>query len=150
MSVIALGYIVAQTRNLDAWSEFATAVVGLMPADSPRDDVRLFRMDDRPFRFWIEEGPSNSFICAGWELRSKADFEATLERLRKAGCTVEIATAEEARARAVYELARSSDPAGNAMELFYGRFNDYAPFTSPAAVSHFVTGPNGERKKGRP
>ena len=30
------------------------------------------------------------------------------------------------------------------MELFYGRFYDYAPFVSPAGVSGFVTGPNGD------
>jgi len=50
----------------------------------------------------------------------------------------------EARARQTYALARSSDPAGHAMELYYGRFYDYAPFTSPAGVSGFVTGDNGD------
>ena len=50
----------------------------------------------------------------------------------------------EARARNTNALARSSDPTGNAMELFYGRFYDYAPFVSPAAVSGFVTGDNGD------
>jgi 3,4-dihydroxy-9,10-secoandrosta-1,3,5(10)-triene-9,17-dione 4,5-dioxygenase len=54
----------------------------------------------------------------------------------------------ESRARQVYELARSSDPAGNAMEIFYGRFVDYAPFTSPAGVSRFVTGDNGDMGMG--
>jgi len=44
----------------------------------------------------------------------------------------------------VSALARSSDPAGNAMELYYGRFADYAPFVSPAGVSRFVTGDNGD------
>lgn len=142
--VISLGYIVAETRDLAAWSEFATNLLGMMPGTHPSDDVRLFRIDDRPFRFWIEKGETDRFVAAGWELRSEADFTAALDRLRAAGRPVSLGTPAEARARQVYALARSSDPAGHAMELFYGRFCDYAPFASPVGVSRFVTGPNGD------
>nr|WP_198045766.1 VOC family protein [Novosphingobium aquimarinum] len=115
-----------------------------MAAESPSDDVLLLRIDDRPFRLWVRKGERDAFIAPGWEFASKQAYDQALERLSAAGCEVEVADVMEARARQVYELARSSDPAGNAFELFYGRFYDYAPFVSPMAVSKFVTGDNGD------
>ncbi|MCP3733496.1 VOC family protein [Sphingomonas sp. RP10(2022)] len=144
MAVRSLGYVVAETRDLERWRAFATDVLGMMPAPSPRDDVLLFRIDDRPWRLWVGKGERDAFVAPGWELESKAAFDATLDRLRAAGRPVELAGVMEARGRHVYELARSSDPAGNPMELYHGRFVDYAPFSSPAGVSGFVTGDNGD------
>jgi len=144
MAVKSLGYIVIQARDLGAWKDFAANVVGLMSAASERDDVVLFRMDDRPFRLWVEKGERDGFVAPGWEFADAAAYEAALDALAAAGRPVERAGVMEARSRRVYELARSSDPAGNSMELFYGRFVDYAPFVSPAGVSSFVTGANGD------
>ena len=144
MRVKSLGYVVIETRDLDAWSRFATEILGLMPAPSPRDDVLLFRMDDRPFRFWVQRGDRDAFVQPGWEFANEEAFRATIERLKAAGRPVEMAGAAEAKARQLAGLARSSDPAGYELEIFYGRFLDYVPFQSPAGVSQFVTGPSGE------
>lgn len=144
MAVSSLGYIVVESRDLAVWTHFATQIVGMMAAPSPRADVAVFRIDDRPFRFWVQKGERDAFVAPGWEFGSREAFTEALERLRAAGRPVEMADVAEARARQVYALARSSDPAGNAMELFYGRFYDYAPFVSPAGVSGFVTGANGD------
>ncbi|TWB18395.1 3,4-dihydroxy-9,10-secoandrosta-1,3,5(10)-triene-9,17-dione 4,5-dioxygenase [Nitrospirillum amazonense] len=144
MTVASLGYVVIETRDLASWSTFATEVVGLMPAPSAQPDVLLFRMDDRPFRFWIQQGDREAFVQPGWELANAGDFNAAVERLKSAGRPVQLATPAEARARQVTALARSSDPAGNDLEIYYGRVLDYAPFRSPAGVSRFVTGPSGE------
>jgi len=144
MAVKSLSYVLIEATDLEQWRCFAADVLGLMPAQCDRDDVLLFRMDDRPFRLWIEQGERDALIAPGWELPSKAEFDAALDRLRAAGRPVEVADVMEARARRVYALARSSDPAGNSMELSYGRFVDYVPFASPAGVSRFVTGPNGD------
>lgn len=143
MRVKSLGYVVIETRDLAAWSRFATEIVGLMPAPSPREDVLLFRMDDRPFRFWIQRGERDAFVRPGWEFADEAAFTAAVGRLRAAGRPVEMATPVEARARQVAALARSSDPAGYELEIYHGRVLDYAPFTSPAGVSRFVTGDAG-------
>jgi len=148
MAIKSLGYVVIEAEDLGAWQDFACNVAGLMPAASDRDDVALFRMDDRPYRLWVQKGSQNRFIAPGWEFAGKADFESALTALEAAGRPVERADVMEARGRKVYELARSSDPAGNAMELFYGRFVDYQPFVSPAAVSRFVTGDNGDMGMG--
>lgn len=144
MSVTSLGYVVAEATDLDAWARFAADVLGVMPAPSPRDDVLLFRIDDRPFRLWVQRGTQNRFVAAGWEVAGKPQFEAALAALEAAGRPVERLSTMDARARQTYEAARSSDPAGHAFEIFYGRFYDYAPFASPAGVSGFVTGPNGD------
>lgn len=144
MTVSSLGYIVVETRDLAAWREFATSIVGMMETNAPRADVALFRIDDRPFRLWVQQGDHDRFVAPAWEFASREAFEIAIERLRRAGRTVEIANVSEARVRQVHALARSSDPAGNAMELFYGRFYDYAPFVSPAGVSRFITGANGD------
>jgi len=148
MAIKSLGYVVIEAEDLGAWQDFACNIAGLMPAASDRDDVALFRMDDRPYRLWVQKGSQNRFIAPGWEFAGKADFESALTALEAAGRPVERADVMEARGRKVYELARSSDPAGNAMELFYGRFVDYQPFVSPAAVSRFVTGDNGDMGMG--
>lgn len=144
MPVRSLGYVVIETRDLRRWEEFATEVLGVMPQQMPRDDVLLFRIDDRPFRMWIELGERDSFIAAGWELNSAEEYRETIAALRSAGHSVEEADQAEAQARHVTEMARTFDPAGNAMELFHGRFQDCEAFASPAGVSGFVTGPNGD------
>lgn len=144
MTVKSLAYVVIEATDLGRWRSFASEVLGLMPALSARDDVLLFRMDDRPFRLWIEQGQRDAFVAPGWEFDSEAAFLDALDKLRAAGRPVELAGVMEARARNAYALARSSDPAGNGMELFYGRFVDYAPFVSPAGVSGFVTGEAGD------
>lgn len=148
MAVQSLGYVVIEARDLSAWREFACNIVGLMESPSDRDDVALFRMDDRPFRLCIQKGERDAFIAPAWEFANREEFESALARLEAAGRPVERADVMEARARRTYELARSSDPAGNAMELFYGRFVDYVPFVSPAGVSRFVTGDNGDMGMG--
>jgi 3,4-dihydroxy-9,10-secoandrosta-1,3,5(10)-triene-9,17-dione 4,5-dioxygenase len=144
LGVKSLGYVVVEATDLAAWTRFATEVLGVMVGASPSPDVLWLRLDDRPFRLWIQKGERDGFVAPGWEFGDKAEFDAALQRLRDAGRPVQLAPVMEARARQVYELARSSDPDGNAMELYYGRFYDYSPFVSPAAVSGFVTGDNGD------
>lgn len=144
MAVISLGYVIVEAQDLSAWQDFACNIVGLMAAPSAQEDVALFRMDDRPFRLWVQKGERNAFVAPGWECADRNAYESVLAKLESAGCPVERASPMEARARQVNELARSSDPEGNPMELFHGRFVDYAPFISPAGVSAFVTGDNGD------
>lgn len=148
MAVSSLGYVVVETSDLARWRDFAGEILGMMESPAPQAGVALFRVDDRPFRLWVQEGPKDALMAAGWEFASRELFEAALDRLTAAGRPVERASDEDAQARRVTALARSSDPAGNAMELFFGRHYDYAPFVSPAAVSRFVTGPNGDMGMG--
>ncbi len=148
MAITSLGYLIIGSRDLDAWRDFGCNVAGLMEGPSERDDVLWLRMDDRPFRLWVQKADHDALIAPGWECASREDFESVLANLAAAGRPVERADVMEARGRKVYELARSSDPAGNPMEIYYGRFVDYAPFVSPVGISGFVTGDNGDMGMG--
>ncbi len=138
-AVRALAYVVIETRDLAAYSNFATQIMGLQSAPSSDPDIALFRMDERPFRFLVRKGETDRFVASGWELPSKEAYDAALVGLRRADIAVEIASAAEAKARFVFELARCADPSGNQLELSYGRFYDYAPFQSPVGVSGFIS-----------
>lgn len=148
MAVSSLGYIVVEATDLDRWRSFAVEFLGMMEAPSADPDVALFRIDDRPYRFWIQKGEQDRFVAPGWELPNKAAFDAAVVALKDAGRPVEHVDVLEARARQTYEIVRSSDPDGHAFELFHGRFVDYAPFSSTAGTSGFVTGDNGDMGMG--
>jgi 3,4-dihydroxy-9,10-secoandrosta-1,3,5(10)-triene-9,17-dione 4,5-dioxygenase len=142
MAVAALGYVVAQSRDLSAWQSFATEVLGLMPAKAA-DGCVAFRLDERPFRLLVENGDADRVLAAGLEFATQGGFVAAVARLRGAGVAVEDAPAALAAARHAHALATCADPDGNRLELYYGHAQDYLPFVSPAAVSGFVTGSMG-------
>lgn len=148
MAVSSLGYIVVEATDLDRWRSFAVDILGMMEAHSDNPDVALFRIDDRPYRFWIQKGQQDRFIAPGWEFADKASFDAAVERLKAYGRPVDYVDVLEARARQTYEIVRSTDPDGHAFELYHGRFVDYAPFSSKAGISGFVTGDNGDMGMG--
>lgn len=142
MAVQGLGYVVIGARDPAAWDKFLTEVVGVMRAGAA-SGANLYRIDERPFRFWIEKSDTDALIAPGWDMGDGASFEAAAKALRAADRAVEIASASEAAARRVKALARSSDPAGNAFEFTHGDARDGAVFASPAGVSGFVTGKLG-------
>lgn len=148
MAVSSLGYIVVEATDLDRWRSFAVDFLGMMEAPSPNPDVALFRIDDRPYRFWIQKGEQDRFVAPGWEFADKESFDAAVEALKAAGRPVEHVDVLEARARQTYEIVRSTDPDGHAFEIYHGRFVDYAPFSSKAGTSGFVTGGNGDMGMG--
>ena len=143
MGIKALGYVVIETGDLAAWDHFLTQVVGVMAAEGAPAGVGLYRMDDRPFRFWVQQGTREVLVASGLEMADKADFDATLAALTAAGHVVEMASADAAAARRVAAYAFVKDPAGNGLELFYGDSRDDVAFSSPADVSGFVTGSLG-------
>jgi 3,4-dihydroxy-9,10-secoandrosta-1,3,5(10)-triene-9,17-dione 4,5-dioxygenase len=139
MSVAALGYVIAQSRDLAAWRVFGTEVLGLMEGKSP-DETLAFRIDGRPFRLLVQQGDADGVVAAGLEFANAGAFAAAIATLRGAGVEVREETAALARARHAHGLATCADPDGNRLELYYGHALDYVPFVSPAAVSGFVTG----------
>ncbi|MFK7977939.1 MAG: VOC family protein [Halioglobus sp.] len=140
MSISAIGYLRIASTDPDAWMDWGTNVLGLM--DARRDDAagaRFLRMDDHPFRFMIEKGDADKLNAAGLEFPSQAAWQNTLDALTGAGHSVSIGEQAEADRRCVRGFATTQDPAGNVLELYYGRQLDYTPFVSPASVSGFVT-----------
>ena len=54
MGIKALGYIVVETAQPAEWDRFLTEFVGVMRTDDAPDGPALYRVDDRVFRFRIE------------------------------------------------------------------------------------------------
>lgn len=143
MAVRSLAYIRVEARDIGAWRSFGETVVGAAVAPESSDDVLLLRIDDRPWRFRIEKGEQDRFVCAGLEFPTEQAYLEGLARLRGAGIELIEGNAEAARDRQVRALASCNDPAGNALELCWGNSIAGTPFVSPAGVSQFVTGEMG-------
>lgn len=142
MGIKALGYLVITTTKAGEWDRFLTEVVGVMRGAGAPAGVAFYRVDDRPFRFWIQEGAEDRLTAAAYEVGS-ADELAALRAVIAAKRPVEDGSADEARARGVAAFFRTSDPAGNGLEFFHGDTRDDVAFVSPAGVSGFVTGEMG-------
>lgn len=139
MAISALGYVCIGASDLDAWERFACDVMGL-EARRANDGALMLRVDRRDWRFRIEQGSEDDITVVGWECDSQDEYEATLALLGDAA-TVD---PDLAKARGVCGLARFTDPAGTACELFWGACDRTdAPFASPLGVSGFVTGEQG-------
>lgn len=140
MSVSAAGYLRIASTDPAAWMGFGTGVLGLV--DAHREDAggaRFLRMDDHPFRFMIEPGASDKLLATGLEFPGEAAWRSTLDALAGAGHSVAAGSAAEAERRCVTAFATVNDPAGNTLELYWGRKLDYVPLASPAGIPAFVT-----------
>ncbi|NLR39895.1 VOC family protein [Novosphingobium sp. ERW19] len=143
MGIKALGYVRIETARAEAWDHFMTQVVGTMRADSPRDGVAAYRIDDRPFRFWVERGESDRLVAAAYEVGDAAELAALRETIAGLGREIVDGDADAAKARGVAAFFATSDPSGNGLEFFHGDVRDDVAFVSPAGVSGFVTGDMG-------
>jgi len=143
VGIRALGYVRIETAKAEAWDHFMTQVIGTMRADSPRDGVAAYRIDDRPFRFWVERGESDRLVAAAYEVGDAAELAALRETIAGLGRDIVDGDAEGARARGVTAFFATSDPSGNGLEFFHGDTRDQVAFVSPAGVSGFVTGDMG-------
>ena len=143
MSIKALGYVVVETAQPDEWDRFLTQFVGVMRVDDAADGAALYRVDDRVFRFRIEPGKREWFVAAGYEVADRATLDALAARIAAAGRPVEWASDAEAAGRGAEAMLRTSDPAGNGLELYCGDARTDVPFVSPIGVPGFVTGEMG-------
>ncbi len=143
MTIGSLGYIGLQVRDPDAWSAFATGVLGLMPAE-PAGEARRFRLDDLAWRIAVEAGDADDLNYLGFEVGGPAELEAMRIRLADAGLAVGNGDTDRLAERGVVGLISCLDPDGLKVEIFYGpTLRTETPFASPAGVGGFVTGEQG-------
>lgn len=143
MGIKSLGYVVIETTQPDRWDHFLTQVAGVMRAPDAADGGAQYRVDQRPFRLRIERSDREWFKAAGYEVADAAALSALAERVAGAGRPVESFSADEAAQRGVTAGFRTTDPAGNGIELYHGDSTTDVPFVSPLGVPHFVTGDMG-------
>jgi len=143
MRIKSLGFVRITTASPEAWDVFLQQVVGCMAGASPRAGVATYRIDDRPFRFWIERGDEDRLAAACYDVGGEEQLYKLRALVAERGLPVTDGTADEAAARGVSGFFATRDPAGNGLEFFWGDSRDNVPFVSPAGVSGFVTGDMG-------
>lgn len=143
MAIQALGYVVIRATQPEAWDDFMVQTVGVMRGEGAPADVSFYRIDDRPFRFWIESGENDELLAAAYEIDSAQNLAALKTQIANLGRDVADGSAEEAQARGVDAFFRTTDPAGNGLEFFVGDSRDKVEFVSEVGVSGFVTGDMG-------
>lgn len=134
----ALAYFVVQSRDVAAWQRYAEQVLGAQAVAAPGGGL-LLRVDARAARIVVVPGAEDRYAASGWEVPDADAFAATVAAIRAAGIEVVAGSSTDAASRCVRELARFTDPSGNAHELCWGAADAATPFASPLGV-RFKTG----------
>jgi len=143
MSISSLGYVGFEVSDLNAWQKFATEFLGMMPGEM-KDKVQKYRIDQRVWRFAVEEGEADDVAYLGFETPSPESMAETKERLQRRDIPFTLDDGTLAAERGVREVIVLKDPTGLQVEIFRGATDCLqAPFQSPAGVTGFVTGSQG-------
>ena len=140
MAVTALGYVRIQMRDPQEWRQVGEEVLGFAASTDAAGAVRL-RLDDAPFRYWVEPGDEERFVAAGWECAA-ADYAQLVAALQAQGALIEVGDGEACSARSVAEFVVGRDPSGNVFELFHTR-SPGTPFEPSLQDVGYVAGPLG-------
>jgi len=144
MDLRGVGYLGFAVPDPQAWSEFATSVIGLMPAPAPppHADTIYLKGDERQWRVALQKSDQAGLAYVGLELGSSTAFDAARARLEQLGVPAKAATTDEIEARGVRDFVHIADPSGVRIELYWGPTLD-GGFVSPAGVPRFVAGELG-------
>lgn len=162
MKIRSLGYVGFGAPDPKEWLEYATRIIGLMPAracagedwgipaiagSGPRsagsglagDGSVYLKMDEWQWRIAIHPNEDNlGVMYLGLEIEGEADLEAAVADLNEQGIEATMGSREQARMRSVTGIAYTCDPMGNSIELFYGPTIDHK-FESPLGMK-FLAG----------
>lgn len=157
MKIMGLGYLGFGAPDPEPWWRYALDVIGLAPGRVPggpafapadgapgrgADGALYFRVDDWSWRVAIHPHAENrGLLYMGLEVQGPRELEQALAELAAAGHEARLGTPAEADARAVTGIGFTRDPAGNAIELFYGPLVEDS-FVSPKGM-RFLTGDMG-------
>lgn len=136
--VSQLGYLVFEVSKVEAWTGFATGVLGLTAGEIRDDGSRSFRMDQHVHRLILEPGAADDVAAIGWEVADERALADLVEQLRASGVAVREGTPAEAARRRVARLVKLTDPAGLPLELYHGPEQALDAFVSPEVRGGFV------------
>jgi 2,3-dihydroxybiphenyl 1,2-dioxygenase len=135
--VKSLGYMGVGAEDLDAWSTFATELLGLQ-AVRTSDDVLHLRMDGRVYRIAVERGTNGALHYLGLEVASPRELAELTSHLRGRGIEVTEESSELCATRRVSSMISALDPCGNRLEFFVGHDEATDPFVSPTGAQFVV------------
>jgi 2,3-dihydroxybiphenyl 1,2-dioxygenase len=145
VQVTELGYMGIGVKDLDAWKNFATAIVGLELSEEGERDRCYLRMDYWHHRFVLHANGSDDLEYLGFRVAGGEEFAEMQHQLTEAGIKYRLGSPEEAAERHVLEVLKLSDPSGNPIEIFHGPEVQFSRPFHPGRRMHgrFKTGGNG-------
>ena len=141
--VHSLGYFLFEVSDLEAWDHFLTEVVGVERGQTLVEGLVPYRTDERAARILLREGPADDLVALGFEVPTETALAEVSARVGKAGYAIEPSSTGEARGRGVAGFARTFEPGGVAIEIFYGPVIAETPFRRDVVATGFVTGEQG-------
>jgi len=145
VQITELGYMGIGVKDLDAWKDFATNVIGLELADEGEGDRCYLRMDYCHHRFVLHASGSDDLEYLGFRVANAEEFRAMQRQLSDAGIKYQVGSDEEAVERRVLEVLKLNDPDGNPIEIFHSpEVQARKPFHSGRRMhGRFMTGAGG-------
>src|SRR5438105_13339353 len=120
VQVTELGYMGLGVKDLEAWKNFATALVGLELAEEGERDRCHLRMDYWHHRIVLHADGSDDLAYLGFRIAGPDELGEMQRQLVDAGIAFRVASEDEARERRVLELVKLEDPDGTPVEIFHG------------------------------
>lgn len=142
-AVTQLGYLGIGANDTEAWTGYATEMLGLQVSGRERDGSVRFRLDGHGYRIAVHPDARDDLAYVGWQTTDAAALAEIAGRLENAGFAVAAGTQEECERRRVAGLIRFADPDGHATEVFYGPELADTPFETPKLGGRFVADEQG-------
>lgn len=142
MRTMALNSLRLHAPDLAAWKTFAVDALAFEAVDGPNADALYLRIDDRPWRFVIEQSDAPGLSCVAWELPSRQALDTLVGDLRQAGIDVAEGSTQDCDERRVERVVSCVDPGGLGLEFVYGPKQDHRPLRNIDGT-RFVTGEMG-------
>ena len=143
MTIGRLGYVRIGATDPAQWVGFCCDLLGMEEVEASAEDAKAIKIDDHPFRYLVEPSDTDNLLATGWECDTKADWETAIAALKAAGVDVGQGDGAAASVRNVTDFVSAKDPAGNQLEIYYGRTNVGTAYTPQLGVSGFKTGDMG-------
>jgi 2,3-dihydroxybiphenyl 1,2-dioxygenase len=143
MTVSQFGYLGLGVKNMDAWEEYASEVLGLEVSERAADGTVYLRMDEYHHRIALLPNGADDLAYVGWQCLNHKEFDDTKAALLKGGVEYSEATPQELAHRRVRDMIKF-DVAGIPMEVFFGPTALFEkPFNTPVGMRGFNTGELG-------
>jgi len=145
IAVTELGYMGVGVKDLEAWKNFASAIVGFELSDEGERDRCYLRMDYWHHRVILHADSSDDLLYLGFRVAGGEEFAQMQRQLADAGIKFRVGSAEDALERHVLEVMKLEDPDGNPVEIFHGPEVQFKKPFHPGRAMHgrFKTGAGG-------